>query len=330
MVSRPELVTGATGFIGGHLARRLLEVGRPIRVLCRKGSERKLPSRVGKEAEVVYGDLKDQASLRAAADGSCRVYHCAGHVSDWGRPEEFEAMNVRGTELLAQAALEGGAERFIHFSSIAAFGTPAPDYFDDDSPLAESRDSYSRTKAEGEKVVLSFSDRLPVTILRPAVVYGPGGTWLEEPLKMIELGKMFLLGGGKGTCHPTYIENLLDAALLVSDHPKALGRGYIVTDGDSVPFHEYFNSIAKIAGRPPIARSIPLPVARAMAAGFEGFARLAHSSSRPLLTRAALGMVTTESRVSIKRIRDELGFEPRYTFHAAMDELAGWYRRRGT
>jgi len=321
-----DLVTGATGFIGGHLAARLLDKGRTVRVLCRPGSEKKLPPEVAARAEVAAGDLRDRESLSRATAGVDRVFHCAGHVLDWGDPKVFEEMNVRGTEWLFDAARGAGVRRVVHFSSIAVFGTPAPPRFDDDSPIGASTDAYSRTKAAAEEVARSFArGGLPIVVLRPAVVYGPRGTWLEEPLAMIEKGKMFLLGGGTGTCHPCYIENLLDATLLAAEHPGAVGRAYIVADDDPITFREYFDGIARVAGLPPVRRSIPLAVARMTAGAMELGARTFRASSRPLLTHTALDMVTTKSEMSMRRIKGELGFVPRYDFAGAIDELRAWY-----
>ena len=327
-----DLVTGATGFIGGHLAERLLREGREVRVLCRAGSERKLrPALIGR-VQVVTGDLRDEASLRASVAGAQRVFHCAAHVSDWGTSDEFVAANVRGTDVLYREARAAGVERAVHFSSIAVFGTPSPPYFDDDTPLAAGGDDgYSRTKVKGEAVArAAHAAGLPLTILRPAVVYGPRGTWLEEPLAMIEQGKLFLLGGGRGTCHPCYIENLVDATLLAAEHPRAVGAAFIVGDGERITFREYFDAVARVAGRPPVRRSVPLPVARAMASAFEATQRLRGKSSRPLLTQTAVHMVTTVSEMSDRKIREELGFRPRYRFVRAIDEMAARYQETGT
>lgn len=328
-MSERDLVTGGTGFIGQHLVRRLLQEGRQVRVLCRSGSENKLPPELRTRAELFGGDLRDRESLMRAAQGAARVFHCAGHVLDWGTAEQFQGTNVEGTRWLLEASHAAGAKRFVHLSSIAAFGTPAPRSFDDASPYGESADLYSRTKAEGEQVVFGFGVEhgLPVTVLRPAVVYGSGGSWLEEPLKMIEQGKMFLLGGGTGTCHPCYIENLIDAMLLAAEHPKAVGRGYIVADDHPISFREYFNAVAQVAGRGPVKRSIPLALARLIATGCEVVAKSTRSESRPLLTHTAIAMVTTPSRMSMQRIKDELGWTPRYSFQAAVEELRQWYVR---
>ena len=219
----------------------------------------------------------------------------------------------------------------MHLSSIAVFGVPSPPLFDDASPYGPGKDLYSRTKIAGEVAALrAHRERgVPVTVLRPAVVYGPHGTWLEEPLAMIRAGRMFLVGGGAGTCHPCYVENLVDAMLLAAEHPRAVGGAYIVGDDEPIPFRAYFDHLARLAGAGPIRRSIPLPVARGMATAFEAAARLRRSEARPLLTHVALDMVTPRSALSMRRIREELGFAPRYGVEAAMAEVGAWLRRCG-
>jgi oxidoreductase len=323
-----DLVTGATGFIGGHLAERLVRDGRRVRVLCRAGRESRLSETLAREVEIARGDLRDEASLTSAVAGVRRLFHCAGHVSDWGSKDEFIAANVRGTEALYRAAHAAGVDRVVHLSSTAVFGTPSPPHFDDSSPITfAGRDGYSVSKARGEeKARTAFEAGLPLTILRPPVVYGPRSAWLETPLSMIVRGRMFLLAGGAGTCHPCYIENLVDAALLASEHPRALGEAFIVGDGESFSFREYFDALASIAGHEPPRRSLPLPVARTLATTFEGAARLTRSRVRPLLTHTAIDLVATRSEMSTRKIRDLLGFRPRYSFARAIEELRAKYR----
>jgi nucleoside-diphosphate-sugar epimerase len=330
--NKVELVTGASGFIGKHLANRLIDLGKSVRVLCRRGSESRLSQKIIDAAEIVSGDLRDKKSLLKATRGANRIFHCAGQVSDWGHLREFQEINVQGTHWLLEGAHRAQTSRFIHLSSVAAFGTPAPSYFDDDSEYGVSKDHYSATKVQGEKLAFSFYDKtgLPLTVLRPAVVYGPGGTWLEEPLRMIMKNQMFLLGGGNGTCHPCYIENLLDAMLLAADHPKAVGRGYIITDGDSITFREYFNALASLVGKSEIRRNVPVSIARTIASACEATARMQNSVNRPLLTHTAINMVTARSQTSMSRIKKELGFIPRFNFKSAILELKKWYGQRST
>jgi nucleoside-diphosphate-sugar epimerase len=321
------LITGATGFIGSHLALRLVNQGRKVRVLCRPESIQKLHPEIGQKAEIAQGDLKDPASLKRAVQGAQHVFHCAGQVADWGADAEFNAANVQGTADLLKSAAQAQVQRFVHLSSIAVFGVPSPERFDDNTPYGAGMDPYSRTKIEGEKLALrAFQEiKLPVTVLRPAVVYGPRSTWLEEPLRMIRSGKMFLLDRGRGTCHPCYIENLIDAMILATEHPKAVGQAFIVGDDDPITFAHYFQGVASLAGQGPIQRSIPLSVARAMASTFETTARLTRTKSRPLLTHTAIDMVCTRSQMSMEKLRNELGYRPRYRFDQAIQELQSIY-----
>lgn len=316
-----DLVTGASGFIGRHLAIRLLKEGRKVRVLCRPGSVKKLAPEIQAQAEVAPGDLTDRASIERATKGITRVFHCAGHVSDWGTEKEFFATNVQGTQWLLENS--ANVSRFVHLSSIAVFGVPSPAYFDDQSPYGTGTDLYSRTKIEGEKIAFRFQRErgIPVTVLRPAVVYGIFGTWFEEPYKMAQKNKLFLLGGGKGTCHPCYIENLIDAMLLVAEKPEAIGQAYIIGDNEPITFERYFSFVAELAGKPPIKRSIPLLAARAMATSFEAIAKLTQSRIRPLLTHTAIDMVCTTSRMSLDKIQHELKYKPRYGVRAALSDL---------
>ncbi len=325
---RPDLVTGASGFIGGHLARRLVAEGRAVRVLCRPASVARLDAETRRRAEIAEGDLRDAGSVARAVRGAGRVFHCGGHVSDWGTEEQFTDVNVAGTQRVLDAACDAQVERVVHLSSIAVFGVPSPPSFDDGSPYGPGGDPYSRTKIAGERAALLAHERrgLPVVALRPAVVYGPRSTWVEEPVAMLRANKMFLLGGGEGTCHPCYIENLVDAMLLAAEHPRAVGRAYIVADDEPISFAEYFNHLARMVDKAPIRRSIPLPVARAMATGFETWAGVRRSGARPLLTHVAIDMVTARSRMSMRRIREELGFRPRYGVSAAMAEVERWVR----
>ncbi len=319
----PDLVTGATGFIGQHLVRRLLDLGRPVRALCRRGSEAKLPGDVRRRVEVAVADLTDRGSLGHATAGVARVFHCAAEVSDWGPTDRFREANVRGTRWLLEAARSADVERFVHLSSFVVFGVPSPPALDDTSPYCIGGDPYTKTKTEGERTVFAFAAEtdLRVTVLRPTVVYGRGSTWLEEPIRMMKKGAFFLIGGGAGTCHPCYIENLLDAALLVAEHPGAIGQGYLVGDDDPISFREYFAALASLSDLAEPRRSIPVLVARAAAASLEAVAHLTGSKTRPLLTQTAIDLVTTRSRVSIRKIREELGYVPRYGFRQAIEEL---------
>jgi nucleoside-diphosphate-sugar epimerase len=322
-VSGEDLVTGATGFIGGHLARRLVAAGRHVRALCRRGSERKLAEEIRARVDVVHGDMSDADSLERAVRGATRIFHCAGEVSDWGPLAHFDEINVQGTRRLFEAARSAAVQSAVHLSSFVVFGVPSPADFDDSSPYGSGRDAYTRTKIDGERAALALSsDRgLRIAVLRPTVVYGPGSTWLEEPIRMMKRGAFFLIGGGAGTCHPCYVENLVDAMILAVESPRAGGRTFLVADDDPISFRDYFDALASLCGRPRTRRSIPTAVARALSVGLEGVGHGLSMRRRPLLTRTAVDLVTTKSRMSMRRIREELGFVPRFSFQRAIENM---------
>lgn len=321
-----DLITGATGFIGRHLRDRLIGGRRKIRLFCRPESAHKLPSFENESVEIFHGDLHNRDSINQAMYGVKRVFHCAGHVLDWGAQETFHATNVRGTQWLLDAAVEQKVSRFIHLSSIAVFGIPSPAYFDDETPYNPGNDHYSQSKIESEIIAFRYfrEKGLPVVVLRPAVVYGPYSGWVEEPIRLIRKNKMFLIGGGKGICHPCHINNLIDAMLLASDHPDAIGMGYNVSDDQSITFKVFFNHLAKIVGAPPVNRSIPLPLARIMATILKMSPKGVKRGKRPLLTHAAIDMLVAQSTMRMDKIRNELNFEPEISVECGMELLKQW------
>ena len=321
-----DLITGATGFIGRHLSERLVGERGKIRLFCRPESAHKLPPFPKESVEIFFGDLNNRDSIDKAMQGVKKVFHCAGHVLDWGSQQTFYATNVQGTQWLLEAAVEQKVKRFLHLSSIAVFGVPSPAYFDDTTPYHPGNDHYSQTKIESEITAFRYfrEKGLPVVVLRPAVVYGPYSSWVEEPIRLIRKNRMFLIGGGNGICHPCYIDNLIDAILLASEHPDAVGKGYNLSDDQPITFKEYFNHLARIVGANPVSRSIPLPIARFIASLLEMTHKMVKKGGRPFLTHTAIDMVATQSSMCMDKIRNELDFKPKITVEDGMDLLKQW------
>ncbi len=326
IIMHADLITGATGFIGRHLSERLLREGRKLKLFCRPESKHKLPPFPQGSAEIVIGDLRIRDTINKAMHGVERVYHCAGHVLDWGSQETFHSTNVQGTEWLLEASVDRKIKRFVHLSSIAVFGVPSPPYFDDETPYNPGKDFYSQSKVEGESLAFKFhrDHGLPVVVLRPSVVYGPGSSWVEEPVRLIRKNRMFLIAGGKGTCHPCYIDNLIDAIILVSEHSGAVGQGYIVGDNQPITFDEFFNHLAKLVGAKPVNRSIPLFLSRIMASFFECSHKRLKIGDRPFLTHTAIDMVATQSTMSMNKICRELDYKPGISIERGMEILKPW------
>ncbi len=233
------LVTGATGFIGGHLTRRLRRDGYGVRCLVRAGSDAaRVQDLRALGAEIVVGDLSDAESLLRAAQNADAVVHCAAMVSDWGTVPEITAANVEGTRGLLAAAVAAGVRRFVQISSTDVYGYPgrvgadaasgvAPTDRTGGGPISGAADEsfqsrrfrnwYAQTKlmAERELQRVAHDHGLESVILRPATVYGPGSREvILEIGRALRAHNMLLIGGGRADAGLVYVGNLVDAIVL--------------------------------------------------------------------------------------------------------------------
>lgn len=321
------LVTGATGFIGGHVVRRLMaEKGAIVRALARSEAKGEDLRKLG--AEIVLGDLADFPSLESAVRGRSVVINAAAQVAAVPSRETFERTNRQGTENLLRAAASGGVEKFVHLSSIAVFGLATSGEITDESPRGHCGDSYCDTKFDAEEVVWQRirEKGLPIAILRPSAVYGPGSThWSVIPLKRIKKGKMFLVDQGQGLLNYVFIDNLVDAIFLAAEDGRAVGEAFIVNDG-ATTWCEFFNAYARMAGKPPI-RSIPNWMAKGWVHYRNLVAALRRESSR--VPPNALGFLTGRAVYEQTRIEETLGHRPRVDLHEGMRRTEVWFRETG-
>jgi dihydroflavonol-4-reductase len=229
--TRTVLITGATGFIGSHLAERLVAEGACVRVLVRD-PQKLLPSLSGR-VEAARGDLLQPDSLAAATRDCEFVFHVAAWLGQPNRREMAYASNVTATEELAGAARAAGVRRFVSTSSIAVYGPVLEGIVDETWPHSAVY-LYGETKSLGERAAFAAqTDRFEVTVIRPAEVYGPrGGAWTTLPVKLVQRGMPALIGGGRGLAHPVYVENLVEAYLLAVQRDAASGEAFTICDVD--------------------------------------------------------------------------------------------------
>ena len=322
------LVTGASGFIGGRLAERLVtEEGVRVRGMFRRAKKaeglQKLP------LEIAQADLLDLESLRRAIDGCDLVFHCAALVRETGDRNEFFGTNVKGTENILRVSMDAGVKKFIHFSSVSVYGMDPPESVDETTPFHPCGNLYCDTKIAAEKAVWAahHEARLPAVVIRPANVYGPySNPWTLRPIKLINSGQMILINGGTGLCNYVYIDNLLDATLAATKRDESVGEVYLVSDGMPVTWKEFFGYYAQMAGKPRI-RSVPEWAGKAIALGMETSSKL--TGKPPKITREAVGFLTRKARFSIEKARRELGFQPRFSLEEGMKLTEQWLREAG-
>ncbi|HEY1593824.1 MAG TPA: aminotransferase class III-fold pyridoxal phosphate-dependent enzyme [Thermoleophilaceae bacterium] len=325
------LVTGASGFIGGHLAQRLVEEGYQVRCLVRDTSDTSLLDKL--EVEIAVGDLTSAASLARATDGCRYVLHCGALVSDWATTEEIERINVEGTRNLLSAAAASSVERFVHFSSTDVYGYPGNAAIDESYSATRFRNWYAQTKlaAEAEVRQAERAHDLEAVILRPATVYGPRSKEVVgEIARAMRGGNMLLVDGGRAVAGLVYIDNLVDAALLALRHDAAPGQAFNASDGLDVTWKQFTDGLADGLGCKEVRWSIPYWAANgigfSLEHGYRFLRRTTRLSTPPLLSRQAVQMLGRDQSFSNQKARELLGWEPRVDYAAGLDATLAWLK----
>jgi nucleoside-diphosphate-sugar epimerase len=324
------LITGATGFVGGHLAEACVRRNGSVRALARAGSDTRLLERIG--VGMVRGELTDPTAVRAALQGVEVVFHCAAKVGDWGPVEDYRAVNVEGLRGLLEACREVPLRRFVHFSSLGVYAARHHHGTDETEPLPATHvDGYTQTKVEAEKLALRYQREygVPVVVLRPGFIYGPRDRMvLPKILENLRQGKVRYLGGGGRAMNTIYVGNLVEAAFLAAEYPGAVGQVYNLTDGEAVSKRRFIETLADGVEVPrPPSLSVPLWVARLAARWMEGRARRRGDPQPPRLTQARLKFLGLNLDFSIEKAKRELGYQPRVSFDEGMRETVAWYKQ---
>lgn len=317
-VPQRVLVTGANGFIGRALVRRLRDLGSQVRGV---------DVRPGDDPEVVQASTTEPARWAPALEGVDAVVHTAAIVSNVASHDDAWTVNVLGTRRVIEAASAAGVRRLVHLSSIMAFGFDYPDGVDETHPVRVNGFSYTDTRVNSEAVVLAAhaAGELDATIIRPGDVIGPGSIWVRDPILMSRTRQMILPAHGNGVFTPIYVDNLVDAILLAMVTPAASGHVFTVTDGYGVACRDYFGRLAQMAGG--TMTTLPTPLALALAR--VGGSALRLTGRRSELTTATVLMLARRGTYSVEKARHMLGFESRVPYPQAMELIEGWAREEG-
>ena len=315
-------VTGGSGFIGGHLIRRLVADGWPVRALARSEASAARVREAG--AEPVMGDLDDVAAMTAGARDCEYAFHAAAALGDWGRREQFVHGNVTGTANALRACREAGVRRFVHVGTEAAIlAGQALVNADESAPLRpDSKAHYSATKAIAEQTVLDANgDGFETVVLRPRLVWGPGDTTILPALaESVERGQFAWIGGGEHRTSTTHVANVVEGLVLAATRGQP-GNAYFVTDAEPVVFRDFVTDLLATRGMEPPDRNVPAAVARPLAGAVEALWTALRRTSRPPLTRFALWFSTLECTIDISKARRELGYQPVKSIEEGLAEL---------
>ena len=320
---KPALVTGASGFLGWHVARVLVERGISVRALVRQGSRV-----TGLAAETVVGDLRDRASLDRAVEGCGLVFHVAADYRLWARhPRELYQSNVDGTRNLFEAARAAGVERVVYTSTVGCIGIPPDGIGDESTPvtLADMAGDYKRSKFQAEQVALEFArGGFPVVIVNPTAPVG------DHDVKPTPTGKIvadFLAGA-----MPAFIDtglNIVDVRDTAEGHWLACERGKVgeryILGSENLTLAEILEKLATITGRK--APTVRLPYAVAYCAGACSTAWAELTGRPPRVPLDGVRMARKKMWVSHEKAKRELGYDPG-TAYAALARAVEWFERQ--
>ncbi len=322
---KPTLITGATGFLGWHVARKLLERGQTVRALVRD------PARVRElePVELVRGDLRDPASLERAVAGCGVVYHVAADYRLWTRePEEMFRSNVEGTRGVLDAARRAGVERVVYTSTVGCIGVPKDGLGDELTPagLEDMRGPYKRSKFLAERVALEFAaGGFPVVIVNPTAPVG------DHDFKPTPTGKMvvdFVRGATPGFIDTGL--NIVDARDVAEGHLAACERGrpgerYIL-GSENLTLEQIFSTLARTIGRPAPRLRVPYAVAYAVGVASTAWAHV--TGREPLAPLDGVRMARKKMWVRHDKAARELGYSPGPAA-GALERAVEWFRANG-
>ena len=317
------LVTGAGGFIGSVLVRKLIARGDQVRALALP--EENVDALKKQGVEIVRGDLTVPESLRGICNGIDTVYHLAGRVTDWGTKRQFYSAIYDATENLIKEAA-GKASRFVYISSIAAMGLGQhlKGVKETDSPR-KSGVPYNDAKADAEALVRKYHNggKIACVIVRPANVTGPGSVWVRDIVERMMSMPVPLFDGGCYSTSFVYVDNLVDGIILAGTMDIAKGKAYHFRDDWNVTWKEYVMDLGSFIGKRPMG-SLPFGVAWMLGTFFDFVLTPLHI--RPPLTRLAAAVMGRDNDVDNTLACTELGWRTKVSYREAKEKIGKWVK----
>jgi nucleoside-diphosphate-sugar epimerase len=330
-----NVLTGATGLLGSHIAEQLAGRGERVRALVRPASDTTFLRGLG--AELVEGDLSTTrgagapASLRRAVAGADVVYHCAAKVGDWGARRDFQALIVDATASLLEACRQESVGRVLYVSSISVYGHPRPrpgERFTEDEPLGQNLsrwERYARAKIRAEEVCRAYPG--PLTIIRPSWIYGPRDrNTLPRIIKALHAGRVRVVGSGDNFLNIIYAGDVAAGAIRAAN-AAAAGRAYNFSSEGEVTQRGLLDMLTDALGRPRVVKHIRFRTAYWLGLLSEVIGRVIRLKRPPHITRYAVGLIARPTLFSTARARAELDWRPEVGVAEGLRRTLEWYHQ---
>jgi nucleoside-diphosphate-sugar epimerase len=331
MVSRKVCaITGASGFLGSHIAEQLMARDMHVRALVRKTSDTSLLESLG--IEQIVGDLNDPESLKPFCTGADVVYHCAAHLSDWGPWSDFVRGTIETTQNVAESCATHSVSRLVHVSSVAAYGHPQRrmERITEATPLGNNLwlwDYYAKSKMEAERWVKRLGRR--AVIIRPTWTYGPRDRSVMPRLEQaLRSGRLRRIGTGETQLNLVHVADVAAGAILAGESPAAAGEVFNLCSDGEITQRELFNALADGLRLPRVRRQIPPPLAYAFGFASEVMGKILGRVDRPTVTRHSISLISRPASFCSEKARHQLGWRPEVDIYDGLAGTIQWLKGR--
>lgn len=324
------LITGGTGFIGSRLALDCLKLGYSVTVLGQENTPAEQDNKAlmeRKGAKVILATVTERDRVIEAMKGVDTVFHLAAAQHEANVPDQhFWDVNVTGTQNVLDAAVDAGVTRFVHGSTIGVYGSAMEGTLSEKSPLKPDN-VYGVTKLEGEKLALSYLDRMPVVVIRISETYGPGDRRLLKLFKAINKRKFFMIGPGVNIHHPIFVDDLVQGFQLAATSDDAVGHIFLLSGKQSFTTNEMVDTIATQLGAKP--RGFRAPMFPFVIAANVAVNTVGRVGIQPPIHPRMMDFFRKSFVLAHDEAKQTMGFDPKYSFSEGVRETAQWYSQKG-
>lgn len=318
------LITGATGFTGSHLAKKLVSEGYTVRCLVRPSSNYSFLQKLG--CEITIGDIRNRASVFEAVEGVKIIFNVAAIFRTWGLPDNiYYETHVEGTKNIIEAGLYNKIRRIVHCSTIGVHGSIKNPPGNEKSPFNPG-DIYQKTKLEAEQLALKYfkEKQCPVVIIRPAGIYGPGDIRFLKLFRTIAKKRFIMIGSGKTLWHPIYIDDLIEGFKLAMEKSGIDGQSFILGGPEYLTLNQLVNNIAN-------SLNVPRPIFHIPAKPIQIAGSICETlckpfNIRPPIFRSRIDFFTKTRAFDISKAKDLIGYSPKYDIITGIKLTAKWYK----